>query len=300
MAFSFFNSVLARRILVSFLCSLISFSTSEAEFLKTGTGVYQSTGKRAKIIISQEQPGVFIMFGPEIEVQAFNPAEVKKDPLIAHAFIRFDPQLNRYTSLIVGEKDYRVVGSFSLLLQDLRITVDNNNPYLSVVLDSPKKGVTDPEILGLLGLSVIVNTTGQQAVALLEANQFTQYEGVISPYIIKDRGLQVNGQDVHTTSVGLALEQKNVCLQPGAVVLQKAALDRLSSLKGKEEIRDFLSDAIMAGKKKSPLSSLLKLRVSPDSIIALDPIKGNVRVVKKVSLSSESRVVCSMDEIRIQ
>ena len=54
--------------------------TAYGEFLRTAPGVYQSTGKRAKVILSQEQPGIFVLYGDEVELQLFNPAVLKSSP----------------------------------------------------------------------------------------------------------------------------------------------------------------------------------------------------------------------------
>ncbi len=269
---------------------------ASAEFLKTGPGVYQSTGKRAKIIIGQEQPGIFLLYGPEIDVQVFNPLDIKNESTISHAFIRFDPQLNRYTALIVGKREYRIIGSFTLNLDKMRVTVDNNNPYISIVVD--QDGQNPAEILGLLGLSTIVNYSGEKAVALLEANQFSEYKGVVSPYQIENGSLLVKGQPINNNSVGLTLDLKNPCLKTGAIVLAKEDLESLGGAKSKDEGRQLFTNLVETSKKKNALKSLLKLQVTPESIIALDPIQGSVKVVRKTAASSPTTTICSIDEVK--
>ena len=281
---------------------LVSFTVefASAEFLRTGSGIYQSTGKRAKVIISQEQPGLFILFGPPIELQVFNPAELSKDPSQSHAFIKFDPKVNRYTSLVIGTREFRISGGFTLNLGSIRVTVDNSNPYCSIVQEKGEGAGAEPEILGLLGLSVIVNNTGQQAVALLEANQFGEYRGIVNPYEMKEGNLFVGGKPLKTSVVGVSLEVKNPCLVPGAVVLSHESFEAARAAKGKDELKEILSEAVKQAKKRSPLVGLLKLRISPESIIVLDPIHGKVQVVKKVTLPSAPNsnvTVCSTEEV---
>jgi hypothetical protein len=271
--------------------------TAQAEFLRTGPEVYQSTGKRAKVIITQDPPGIFVLYGQPIDLQVFDPARIKKEDVLSHFFVRFDPQQNRYTGVLMGSREYRIGGNFTLKFNDVRLTVDNSNPYCSIVVETPNLPGAKPEILGLMGLSVIVNFNGEQAVALLEANQLSEYRGVVDPYTVRDGQIVVKDQAVGSNALGIAFEARNECLSDRARIVPGEDLRRLSDMKNREEGKKMLT-SLLEVKKRNPLGGLLKLRVSQDSIIAFDPFNGVVNVVKKTTLSKQSLVICSIDEVR--
>ncbi len=269
-----------------------------AEFLKTGVDVYQSMGKRTKVIITNEPSGIFLLYGPEVDLQVFNPAEVKNDEVQAHAFLRFDHEVNRYTALVIGKREYRVSGSFTLKLGNLRLTVDNSNPYCSIVVDALGKEGAKPEILGLLGLSAIVNFSGQQAVALLEANQLSEYRGVVDPYYVRDGQIYVKDRPIGSNALGIAFESRNECLSNRARIVPGEELRRISAAKSREDGKKALAALLEGASKKSPLRGLLRLRVMQDSLIAFDPSSGVINVVKKTGSGAQNPIICSMDEVR--
>ena len=281
------------------LCALFGWIIPlRAEFLKTAPEVYQSVGKRAKVVVTRDPQGIFLMYGPEIDLQVFNPAEIKESDVHAHAFLRFDPQLNRYTALLIGKREYRISGSFTLKLGEVRLTVDNINPYCSIVVESGRKDGPKPEILGLLGLSVIVNFSGEQAVALLEANQLNEYRGVVDPYYVRDRQLFVKDRAVGRNALGITLEARNECLSDKARIVSREELQAVSMIRSREEGKRALSALIDNAKRKSALRGLLKLRVTSSSIIAFDPANGAVSVIKKAGLTQQNPLICTIEEVR--
>jgi hypothetical protein len=276
------------------LCSRIS---AHAEFLKTGAEVYQSTGKRAKVIISQEEPGIFILYGDPIELQLFDPAKVENTPTVTSAFIRYDPEGNRYVAVLVGHLEYRITGSFTLGVGEARVTVDNTNPYTTVVVDDGEG--KNAEILGIMGLSVVVNFTGEHAVAVLEANQFSQYRDVLKPYKVSGSAISLEGKPLAVTSIGVALEQKNPCLEVGAVWLTAEELAEVKKGKTREELKSRLAKALAVARGRAPLKGQLKLRVAPDTLVTLDPIKGTIQHAKRVLEGSAGQQVCVLERISI-
>ncbi len=290
-----------------FICAVIGLLLEmtciacHAEFLKTGVGVFQSTKRRAKIIVSQEEPGIFIVFGDEIDLQVFDPTELKKDQA-AHLFVRFDPSINRYVALLVGSKEYRIVGNLSLLVEGvashlLRVTIDNANPYLTVVVEGTGN---EAEILGFLGLNAVVNNNGQEAVALLEANQLSELKGVVDPYRLKAGEITVKDRPVAGLALGITQEVRNPCLEKGAMVLLKSEIAVILDPKlDRADSKRRLGEAIQRSRSNPPLRGLLKLRIGADSIIALDPLKATILLIHETRLSGPGRKICSIEEITL-
>lgn len=213
------------RLLTGLLLPLLFTHSATAQFVRTGDGVFQHTDELAKVIISSDdrEPGVFVLVMPsdhKIRFQSFDPEKISAiqsanadtSPAVLHAFFRYDKALKRFTAVLIGATTYQIKGSLTLHMGGFRITIDNEEKaYLSLVYSDDVGETVEPDILGILNLAAIVNYSGNVAVALLEAHQFTRFSGLIAPYVIEGDVLKLEGKPV-TTSIGLALERdQNIC-----------------------------------------------------------------------------------------
>lgn len=291
-------SALLLLMLSVFLLGTTLGTTAQAEILKTGEGIYQSLDGRYKIIISYSQPGIFFALGSPVDLQVFNPTQLKKDDTRS-LFIRYDQQLKKYSAIVIGKKEYKTNGgSLTVLLDGSRITIDNNNPYLSIVIDSQGGGKNENSILGFLGLEVVVNNRGSEAVALLEANQFNQYRGIIEPYTYQSGQLFLKGKAVEGP-IGLNLETpKNVCLKKESVYVTDLDLRRMMSMTDRTQSLKLLARLLRKSKEKSMFDSSIILRVA-DSIIALDYSKGRVNVIRPQTRKGSETQICVVQGIEL-
>ncbi len=278
------NSALFALALLQILFSALPAS---AEFLRTGSGVYQSMGRRAKIVVGTEAPGLFFYYGPAIDLQDFSANSFESADSASgamHAFLRFDLQAGRYSSLVVGGQEFRVQGNFTLNIGPMRVTVDNSNQYCSIVVEEAGRA---PEILGFFGTTAVINDEGVEAVSMLEGNQIQEYRNVFSPYEIRFDGLFVNQKPVTSGFVGLMVEPKNSCLRPGSAVISRASYNRLAANPDRQKSRRLLSELLKQRKKKDPLDGMLRLRTTAEVIIAMDPVKNDTFLVRKAPESSK-------------
>lgn len=267
--------------LAAFFSNQFTPSNASAEFLRTATGVYQSMGRRAKIVVSTEVPGLFLYYGTPIDLQEFGADSLTTADTAAaslHLFLKFDLQQNRYSSVVINEHEYRVQGNFTVNLGEMRVTVDNTSQYCSIVV---AEGGRNPEIIGFVGTSAVINDEGQEAVEMLEANQFKEYREVFSPYTVQSDSLFVNGRPVSSGAVGLMVEPKNNCLKQRTAVISRATLQRLAGNPDHSKARDLLADLLARRERKNPLDSKLRLRTSNDVLILLDPIRNEIFLVRE-------------------
>lgn len=310
---------LIRAILCKFLSPASLFATAalqllvmshalEAQFVQTSSGVFQSADGQAKIITSHTVPGLFVLFGPPIALQLFDPARIEPSKELsqsyAHLFIEYDPSFDRYSMLHLGSQKLRIKGGFTVLIRAgarvLRLTVDNNNPYFSAVLDQEgSSGAAPnftPSIVGFRGVKLVVNKTGQQPVALLEANQFNQFRGIIEPYEYREEALYVKGVKLTGNSLGVELEpQKNLCLKPDTAFLNETNIKKLKGELSKEALIESLEKTLEAPPTQDPFKGLLLLRIEPSEIVGLDYGSNTVKVFRP--LKSTSKQVCVTEDI---
>lgn len=274
-------------------------SNASAEFLRTATGVYQSMGRRAKIVVSTEVPGLFLFYGTPIDLQEFGAdALTTADTAAAslHLFLKFDLQQNRYSAVVIDEHEYRVQGNFTVNLGDMRVTVDNTSQYCSIVV---AESGHNPEIIGFVGTSAVINDEGQEAVEMLEANQFKEYREVFSPYTVQSDSLFVNGRPVSSGAVGLMVEPKNDCLKQRTAVISRATFQRLAGNPDHSKARDLLSDLLSRRERKNPLDLKLRLRTSNDVLILLDPIRNEAFLVRAAPVGDAELLPKGIDRICI-
>jgi len=271
---------IAIKVFLLSLCLLVSGLEARAKFLKTSQNVYQSiTNLGVKVIISSE--GIFVVQGKPMELQEFDPKRILSKGAL-HTFIKFDFAKNRYSTLHVGSKQYSIKGNFTLHMGSIRITLDNNNPYCSIVLDDTKTAPKSaPDVLGILGLEAIVNSSGNFAIALLEANKFSEYRRLIKPYYLKKEGLLLKGKPVSTSSIGLSLEQgRSHCLEKGTVLLLESEIKEVQKIRGKKARLKRLNSFLKTNRDKKRYRDLLILRADPKATVGLDYKDGKVYVIR--------------------
>lgn len=296
------------RTIVVFVLSLLSAfmhgaarpGPAAAEFLKTSEGVYQSLNRRQKIVVSQSYPGVFIYEGKPVNVQTFDPATLDKEAS-KHVFIKYDPAANRYDAIVIGNQEYRIRGSLTLKLGGLRITVDNSNPYLSIVSDAPEGPQGRPAVLGIHGTDVIANFTGTNAAALLEANQFNQYSGVIEPYALNNaNALVLKGEPVRSKLIGLEVEPpRNPCARKGSIYITVADLKRVRAAATREERGKLMERALKKNKGYDLMKNLIILKITADTIISLDYENALVKLIRPHKSGDSDAPICEIEPVEL-
>ena len=292
-----------RKILfILFICGLTQ--VANAEFLRTLEGVYQSTDLRAKVVVSYDVPGVFVLYGPETDIQTFHPAHLRLKNTL-HVFISYDPARKRYNKIKIGKSIFAANGSFVLKMGDLRITIDNQNPYLSIVNESSTAPGIEPAILGLVGTEVILNQSGEELVALLEAHQFNKYRALIKPYKIGLGGLKLRGKAVETDTIGVSLEPpRNKCLPEikprGVVYLTSESLESLKDFPEGEQRLRYLKRLIAKGRSKNPQKDLLLLRVQKDSILGFDYKQAQVKLITPLKSTKGPTTICVIKNVELE
>ena len=245
-----------------------------AEFLQTGPYVFQSTTRNERVIVSQSVPGLFLLSSSNIELQLFDPAKVS-DRESVHAFLRFDPIQNRFAALTIGRRIFRINGSFVINVGDMRVAVDNDTPYVSVVL------VTSASILGFKGLEMVVNQTGWEAIRLLEANQFNQYRNNTEPYWLTKGGLYFKNQLLDLDFVGMSIAPpRNSCLEKKDLMyLTRGELEKVKSFSDDNLRLQELRRLSVKNRVAQLLKELLLLRVEGNSVVGLNYRNGDVYVL---------------------
>ena len=274
-----------------------------AEFIRTSPGVFQHTGKHLKVIVSHEIPGIFVLAVPSLDLQVFDPAIVAREGA-QHIFIRYNPELDRYSAIVIGPKEYRVRGGLTIEAQidsdSVRLAVDNNNPYLSILIDSSAKETSlPPSLLGFRGTELVVNETGQKKVALLEANRFNQFQAVIEPYLLTSAGLALKGAEIAGSTVGVEIEPpKNFCLRSGTIFVSQKDLLRIKNIKQRDESVEQLEKLISGEAPPDPLKGVLLLRIEPTEMIGLDYSSGIVKIIRP--LKKVPKPLCSIEDIPLE
>jgi hypothetical protein len=269
----------------------------QAQFVRTGKNVFQDPGRSVKLIVSEREPGIFIVVGAPIDLQLFNPATLSpKDSL--HAFIRFDPERNGYSEVLVGSSAYKITGNFSLTLGAVRVGVDNSNPYLSVIAFAHEAS-KPPSIVGFDGLSVVINYSGQEAVALLEANQLTKFREILSPYSVGESGLFVKQQLVTTGLIGIPTEADNRCLEPQVTLIPSTEIEKIRAAKNADESKKLLAHSLTVRGGREEFNRMLRLRINDDSIIGFDPLDNRIKIVRELRETPGNAAVCSITASRL-
>lgn len=301
--------ILRPAVVTLLLCilSLLHVRPAHSQVVQTSFGVFQAINKEFKLVVSYQEPlGLFIIVTRPIELQLFNLATVPADDTL-HAFIRYSPEVDRYVSLHIGAKELRIKGNFTMLLTKgttrARLTVDNNNPYLSILIDTDSKDIP-ASLIGFRGIDPVANYTGSERVALLEATQLDLPPGIIEPYSLKTDGLWLKGQKVETPSIGIEMEPpKNLpCLKPGAVFIDQRDLNELRKLNPKESLPKL--EALLSTRPagEDPFRGMLLLRMKPSEIVGLNYISGVVKIIRPLHpfLKEQRAVICAVQVVELE
>lgn len=291
-----------RRVWTSIVAAAVAtgYPSARAEFILTrASGVYQHSNGTSKVILGSKNDaqGIFVMVGAPIAPQEFNLETTPPDG-IKHIFIRFDGQAQppTYSEIIINDKVYKVSGNLTLSMGKTFVSIDNNNPYLTVVTEGAHSG-EPASIVGFSGLNEIVKGAGPIA-TILAANQLNpDVAKVILPYTVENNELQLNGKKVNTPVVGTFVRPENECLKPTSVVLYSTDLGKITSTKSEDERIQLLDKFMTEAKKTNPLSEHLVLKADPKSVILLNIRNKNVHEMHEVKLKSARQRICVISNI---
>ena len=268
----------------------LSAVSSSAEFIQTGT-YYQAVDGTARVIPTTL--GIYFL-APQskIALQQFKIEDVSEG---LDAFLHYDHALNRYTTLYIGNKLYKIRGSFALLLGNMHIKVDNfANAYSSVEIMG--KG-SEPAILSFQAVTPVGNYTGRSAVAILSANQVFENISEIHPYQVEtDGSLSLNGQKV-SRHIGLDIQvPESPCISSvdDVVFLTQSELNTIRGNKDEKSRKKELADAIKKN-KVNILKELVLLKATKD-IIALDPKDSSIKSIRLVTADPK---ICEIKTINL-
>jgi hypothetical protein len=271
---------------------------SSAEFLKTRPDIFQTVDERGKVIVSRQDPGIFIGYSRPINIQLFDPEQLQSQNT-NHVFISFDPALNGYTKLTFGDKKtYRLIGSLTFIIGNFRVSIDNTHGYCSVteINGSPES----TGVLGFRGLEAIARYSGSAAIALLEAMQLESYQKVIKNFEYTEQGLTLNGTPIDASAVGISFEPPSNPCVPGKdkVFLNPRELDKIRKIMDVKERLGFLEKLLKQQRVSNPLDKLILIRITGDSAIGIDYERGVVTVVKPFNESKDNQI-CVMEDVGI-
>lgn len=277
-----------------------AFDQAAADFILTrASGVYQHTNGSTKVIVGakNDAQGIFVMVGNPVSPQEFN-LETSPSDNVKHLFIRFDGQAQppTYSEIIINDKAYKVSGNLTINLGKTFVSIDNNNPYLTIVTEGTQVG-EPASILGFSGLNEIVKGSGAVA-TILAANQLNpEVAKVILPYTTENDALLINGKPVTNPLIGTFIRPENECLQPTSLLLYREDLTRIVAAKSEEDRVQLLDKFIGAAKKSNPLKEHLVLKADQKSVILLDIRNKNIHEMHIVKLKSARQKICVITNI---
>lgn len=288
---------------LTILGEAIAARPARAEFLLTmASGVYQHTDGKTKIVVSSKEgaQGLLIMEGSEVSPQEFDLATTPREG-VKHLFVHFEqtPSGPLYSEIQLGARSYKVSGNLTVQLSArTSISIDNNNPYLSVVTEGtgPANSLS---IVGFFGLMEVVRGVGNAAL-LLAANQLdAAVARVIKPYVVTDGQLIINNKPVTTPTIGTYVKPNSDCLSPQTTVLSGTQISQLRGTQAEAERVSLFERFVAENKKKSPLKDHLILKADPKSVILLDVRGQNVRQMSMISDSVAAKKVCVIGDLAL-
>ncbi len=281
----------------------ITLRAACADYLLTmESGVYHHTDGETKIVVSSKEgaQGLFIMEGSKVSPQEFDLGATPSAG-VSHMFVRFE-QTNAgplYSEILLGNRSYKVSGNLTVQLSArTSISIDNNNPYLSVVTEGAGSAKT-LSIVGFFGLTEVVRGVGNAAL-LLAANQLDPAVAqVIKPYVVSGKQLVINDKPVTTPTIGTYVKPNSDCLSPHTTVLSNTQLSQLRTTKGEAERVSLFERFVAENRKRSPMKDHLILKADPKSVILLDVQGQNVRQMSMISESVAAKKVCVISDLAV-
>ncbi len=282
-----------------FLIFLYFFALHEAataQFFNAGRLTFGD--EHVKVVVARGVPpasGLFIVYTEApLPIQEFDPQRLT--PHKARSmFISFDPKLNSYSKLLLpGNREFQIQGSLTISLGHTRVALDPNpaSPYCSVV--------SGDSIIGFAGTERILNLSGNELVALLEANQLqaNRYKDVIYTYAIDaDNKLMLNGKPFAGTRLGVTTQYDNPCTEQGSIVVTGTDLARLLVAKERKLLAPVLKELQHDPQRARTTGEFLVLSLNSDSIVVLDPISGKFGVIEEAKEIGNK--VCAFSSMKI-
>ncbi len=276
-------------------------SLSFAEFKETSLNVFQNMNEEYKIIITDE--GIFIIQTKKIGLKSFSLADLTKEKIITHCFLKYNLMANKYEKLLIGKNVFDISGSFNLKIGNLHVNVDGLNKYSSYVVYDKNIEDSMQGILGVIGATVVVNTAGSSFVALLEANAMSSSE--VLTYEIKNEKLFLDNKEVkQDKKLGNIIDSSttgNTCLQENSIILNEDNLKEMKKI-GEKSGNDLteIEKIFSSRKSQDVIKDFLIIRIEKSSIILLDYINADIKIMKKLGDSSSSkRSICYIKSIDI-
>ena len=262
-------------------------SAALAEFRQSGLSTFQDISGHSKVVVVStafSPPGIYLTWLEKpVSIQEYHPSG--ETGVASSAFLKFDSKKNKFSTLVTGAKEYqlRANSSFTVQIGDgLTAAIDQNefnqNPYVSI---------TDSEsgVLVLVGLTVLGNYKGSDAVALYSANQISKSDkGLIKPYFVSTTGDLFLGNSEKgsplplDTRLGLPLEIHNECLTGLAFLNEEESRKLLGKKEATEQ--DLKQGLLRSGHVEI---DFLLLRVT-DEILALDYVANEFKRIKPLAI----------------
>jgi hypothetical protein len=281
-------------VLSALLISLVSLCFAggvQAQFLQTSSsGVYQSSDGKAKVVLGSNEgaQGIFVVHLSEpIPPQEFN-LEKLPPTTASHVFIKFEAGVEfPYSQVVIGKNSYKINGNLNIQVGEVRVNIDNTNPYLTVAYKGD--GAVGEALVGFYGLVEVIRGAGNLA-AIATANLHTsEIASVLKPYSVRENALWLAAKKVETPTVGIFVQRDgHTCLKSSTAILTAEQLRRVQGLKSKGEAAqaDALQSILAENQKKNLILGKLVLRSDTKApVIMLDMNKNvyDLRVVSSVS-----------------
>jgi hypothetical protein len=280
----------------------LSFSRSaRADFILTkASGVYQHSNGSTKVVLSSKNgaQGIFVMVGTPVTPQEFDLEQAVSEGA-NHVFIKFDEQAQppTYSEILVNDRSYKVSGNLTLDLGSKTfVSIDNNNPYLTVVTEGSQPGEAS-SILGFSGLNEIVKGSGAVA-AILAANQLNpEVAKIIHPYEVRNNELLLNGKPASGRDVGTFIRPENDCLNPSSIILRADEVTQIQQAKSEDQRLQLLERFLKDSKQRATLKQHLVLKADKRSVILLDIREKNVREMHTAIAKASRQRICVLTDI---
>jgi hypothetical protein len=281
-----------------FAWALLYPGLTHAEFLVTHPGaIYQEARGEVKVIVSQsdETQGLFVMAGPAIAPAEFH-FESPKSGETNSVFIHFNSQVNppRYDRLTINKQTFLIDGNLSLDLgRGATLTVDNNNPYLTIESISADKTIQS-SLIGFSGVNEVVRAADSLA-TVFSANQ--SMDDTEQAYSVNEGQLLLNGEVVSAQSVGRFVRLRNECLNTGSIVLHTTDILKLQHTKAENQRVELLQELINKARADSPLKKYITLSAEPAYVILFNVETSGVYRMKPMVPKGIQQKVCVLQEI---
>ncbi|MCB0321047.1 MAG: hypothetical protein KDD60_08985, partial [Bdellovibrionales bacterium] len=163
------NSLLFTSLLAS-LALVIWPLQCAAQIIRTGSLTYQSSNEESKIIVvpsTEKFSGIFFLHGDKQPLQLFDPS-TSRYRHVSSCFFRYDSGRKKFTTLLVGEEEFNIHGSLTVILGNgeyPRISLNQAGavPYISVAISEGEGESSKFSVLSFLGVLEVVNISGPTA-----------------------------------------------------------------------------------------------------------------------------------------